>query len=185
MIASQANQILAAPFAMVGSIGVISEALNFNEALKSFGVKALSLKAGDMKNPISSLGVVTDKDVKSRLQELGRTHTDFIELCRSKRPELDPSVCDGRILTGDMAIESGLIDRLLTSEEYIFEKMSEGDLVMKIHLIRPESNHSRFLRVLQILPHLRKNCSLLSLPCRVEDPWPNSMGCGTLKSLRT
>lgn len=156
MIASQANQILAAPFALVGSIGVMLEALNFNEALKSFGVKALSLKAGDMKNPISTLGEVTDKDVKSRLQELGRTHTDFIELCRSKRPELDPVVCDGRVLAGDMAVESGLIDRILTSQEYIFEKISEGDLVMQLHLISPESEHLRFLRVLQILPSIRK-----------------------------
>jgi ClpP class serine protease len=156
MIASQASQILAAPFAMIGSIGVITESLNFHDALKSYGVKPLTLKAGDKKNPITSFGEVTDKDVKSVLADLEDTHHNFIELCRSKRPELDPDICNGRVLSGDKALESGMVDRILTSEEYIFEKMTDGDLVMKLHLISPESEHSRFLRVLQILPHIRQ-----------------------------
>ncbi|KAG7368435.1 sohB protein, peptidase U7 family protein [Nitzschia inconspicua] len=165
MIASQASQIIAAPFAIVGSIGVIMEALNFHEALKSYGVKALTLKAGEMKVPITQFGEVTDKDVKLKLEDLEYTHRDFIELCRSKRPELDPSVCNGRILSGDKALECGLIDRILTSEEYIFEKIADGDLVMKLHLISPDSEHTRFLRVLQILPHIRQKIqsALMSL----------------------
>jgi ClpP class serine protease len=155
MIASQANQIIAAPFAVVGSIGVMLEGLNIHEALKSYGVKPLSLKAGDMKNPITTWGEISDKDLKLKLQDLDESHQDFIELCRSTRPELDPKVCNGRVMSGEKALESGMTDRILTSEEYIFEKMSEGDLVMKLHLISPESEQSRFLRILQILPHLR------------------------------
>jgi ClpP class serine protease len=156
MIASQASQIIAAPFAVVGSIGVMLEGLNIHDALKSYGVKPLSLKAGDMKNPITTWGEISDRDLKLKLQDLDESHQDFIELCRSTRPELDPSVCNGRVMSGEKALQSGMTDRLLTSEEYIFEKMSEGDLVMKLHLISPESEQSRFLRVLQILPHLRQ-----------------------------
>jgi ClpP class serine protease len=156
MIASQATQIIAAPFAVVGSIGVMLEGLNVHDALKSYGVKPLSLKAGDMKNPITTWGEISDRDLKLKLQDLNESHHDFIELCRSTRQELDPGVCNGRVMSGEKALQSGMTDRILTSEEYIYEKISEGDLVMKLHLISPESEQSRFLRVLQILPHLRQ-----------------------------
>lgn len=155
MIASQATQIIAAPFAVIGSVGVMLEGLNFYDALKSYGVKSIVLKAGDQKNPITSFGQISDKDMKTKLQDLEGAHQDFVSMCRSKRPELDLSVCNGRILNGEKALESGMIDRILTSEEYIFEKISDGDLVMKLHLISPESEHIRFLRALQILPHIR------------------------------
>lgn len=152
-MASQASQILAAPFAMVGSIGVIAEGLNYFEALKNYGIKTISLKAGDMKNPISTFGEVTDKDMKIKQKDLEESHRDFIELCQSSRPDLDPEVCNGRILSGEKALETGMVDRILTSEEYIFEKISDGDLVMKLHLVSPYSEQIRFARILQILPH--------------------------------
>jgi serine protease SohB len=166
MIASQASQILAAPFAIVGSIGVIMENLNFFEALKNHGVKTINLKAGDMKNPVSRFGEVTDKDLKLKQKDLEDAHRDFIELCRSSRPDLDPEVCNGRVLSGEKALETGMLDRILTSEEYIYEKISDGDLVMKIHLVSPYSEQLRFARILQILPHfqhkMRSALSLLS-----------------------
>ena len=111
MMASQANQILAAPFAVVGSIGVMMEGFNFFEALKNYGVKTISLKAGDMKNPISSFGEVTQKDIKLKEKDLEDAHRDFIELCRSSRPDLDPEVCNGRILSGEKALETGMVWR--------------------------------------------------------------------------
>ena len=155
MIASQATQILASPFAMVGSVGVISQSLNFYEILKKYGVKSLVLKAGDSKNPITQFGEVTDEDVKTTQIDLDETHQSFIDLCRSRRPTLDPAVCNGRILSGEMALERGMIDRILTSDEYILEKITEGDLVMKLHLVSGNSERSIIAMALQILPHLR------------------------------
>lgn len=154
MIASQATQILASPFAMVGSVGVITQSLNFYEILKKYGIKSLVLKAGDSKNPITQFGKVTDEDVKTTQLDLDETHRSFIDLCRSRRPTLDPAVCNGRILSGDMALEKGMIDRILTSDEYILEKISEGDLVMKLHLVSGNSERNMIANALQILPHL-------------------------------
>ncbi|OEU17335.1 peptidase S49, partial [Fragilariopsis cylindrus CCMP1102] len=126
MIASQATQILASPFAMVGSIGVITETLNFYETLKKYGVKSLVLKAGDMKNPITQYGEVSKEDIQNTQEDLEEIHESFINLCRLRRPALDLEVCNGRVLSGDRALEKGMIDRILTSDEYIMEKMSEG-----------------------------------------------------------
>jgi serine protease SohB len=155
MIASQATQILASPFAMVGSVGVITEGLNFYEILKKHGIQSLVLKAGDSKNPITQFGKVTDEDIKTTQDDLDETHQSFIDLCRSRRPTLDPAVCNGRILSGDMALERGMIDRILTSDEYVLEKISEGDLVMKLHLVSGNSERHMIANALQILPHLK------------------------------
>ena len=155
MIASQATQILASPFAMVGSVGVITEALNFYEILKKHGIQSLVLKAGDNKNPLTQFGQVTDKDIKTTQKDLDETHESFIALCRSRRPTLDPAVCNGRILSGDKALERGMIDRIITSDEYILEKISAGDLVMRLHLVSGNSQRNTILAALQILPHLK------------------------------
>eukprot|EP00536_Pseudo-nitzschia_multiseries_P003159 jgi/Psemu1/301793/fgenesh1_kg.47_\ len=154
MIASQATQILASPFAMVGSVGVITESLNFYEILKQHGIQSLVLKAGDSKNPLTQFGKVTDEDIKTTQKDLDETHESFIDLCRSRRPGLDPTVCNGRILSGDTALEKGMIDRILTSDEYILEKIAEGDLVMKLHLVSGNSERHMIANALQILPHL-------------------------------
>mmetsp|Transcript_15718 Transcript_15718/g.32178 ORF Transcript_15718/g.32178 Transcript_15718/m.32178 type:complete len:779 (-) Transcript_15718:254-2590(-) len=154
MIASQATQILASPFAMVGSVGVITETLNFYEILKQHGIQSLVLKAGDSKNPLTQFGEVTDKDIKTTQKDLDEMHKSFIDLCQSRRPTLDPAVCNGRILSGDMAINRGMIDRILTSDEYILEKIGEGDLVMKLHLVSGNSERNMIVNALQILPHL-------------------------------
>jgi serine protease SohB len=156
MIASQATQIVAAPFAMVGSIGVMLETFNFYDILKENGIQPLSLKAGEMKNPVTPFGKVTEKNLKMKQQDLEETQLSFIALCRSRRPMLDPGVCNGRILTGDSALDKGMIDRVSTSDDYILEKITDGDLVMKIHLVSATSERFMFARALEILPHLRQ-----------------------------
>lgn len=162
MIASQATQILASPFAMVGSVGVITQSLNYYEILKKYGIKSLVLKAGDSKNPITEFGEVTDEDIETTQIDLNETHESFIELCRSNRPMLDPKVCNGRILSGNTALESGMIDRILTSDEYISEKITEGDLVMKLHLVSGDGERFAIWNALQILPHLKNKFKRLA-----------------------
>lgn len=154
MMASQATQIVAAPFAIVGSIGVIGGGLNFNKVLESYGVKAIEIKSGERKNPLSQFGSVTDKDIQIAQDNADENHRDFINLCLARRPMLNEGVCDGRIVNGDKALQVGLIDRILTSEEYIFEKIADGDLVMKLHRSNRQTDRSSFAQALQILPHL-------------------------------
>ena len=156
MIASQLSQIIAAPFAMVGSIGVISEGLNFNKILNKYGIKPLVLKAGEMKNPISTLGHVSDKAVQEETKRLEQVHESFIQLCQTKRSQLDSSICDGSVLIGERAIAYGMVDRVLTSDEYISELIQAGDYVLKLHQTQSRDHTSVFARALDVLPHLKQ-----------------------------
>jgi len=110
-----------------------------------------------MKNPISQYGEVTKEDIKNTQDDIEEIHQSFIDLCRVRRPSLDLAVCNGRVLSGDRALEKGMIDRILTSDEYILEKISGGDLVMKLHLVSGRNNeHNMIARALELLPHLSR-----------------------------
>ena len=133
MMASQAKKILAAPFAMIGSIGVMVGLLNGNDALNKLGIKPVVLKAGENKNRLNQYGKISSADLAATQKEMARTHEQFIELCMTKRPELDRSVCDGTVLSGIDALNTGMIDEIKTSDEYIQEKINAGDHVLKMH----------------------------------------------------
>jgi ClpP class serine protease len=143
------------PCAKVGSIGVIREGLNYNEILEKHGVKPLILKAGEMKNPISSFGKVSKQEIEEETKRMEHVHEQFIELCQKNRPTLETGICDGTILTANAALSFGLVDRILTSDEYILERIAQGDLVMHLHRTQG-SDPSRllFARALDVLPHL-------------------------------
>ncbi|KAL3931090.1 MAG: hypothetical protein SGBAC_011467 [Bacillariaceae sp.] len=163
MIASQTSQIIAAPFAMVGSIGVIQEGLNFNKLLEKYGVKPLIIKAGEHKNPISQFGHVSDKDLKEEAKRMEGVHESFIELCTSNRPSLDPAVCDGTVLLASRALESGLVDRILTSDEYLWERICAGDHVLQLHRTSRTDHRRIFARALDLLPHLKERIQGMNL----------------------
>jgi ATP-dependent protease ClpP protease subunit len=155
MMASQATRILAAPFAAVGSIGVMMETLNFNKILNTYGVQPLHLKAGEHKNLISTFGEVTDMGVKEEQKRLDHMHRAFIDLCISNRPDLNETVCDGSVLFGAEAQKVGMIDRIQTSDEYIWEKLRDGDHVLMLHKSNGVRGRRKLL-ALDLLPHLKR-----------------------------
>ena len=144
MMACQADTICGAPFAMFGSIGVMTETLNFNEVLRNIGVKPISITAGKNKAPIKQFGEVSDEDVRLVEKDLERTHEVFISWVSEARniiPTEDwkAKVCTGSVFLGQEALELGLIDRLCTSDEYIAEKLRAGDRVLRlIHYRGPQ-----------------------------------------------
>jgi hypothetical protein len=176
MIASQASQILASPFAYVGSIGVYQQTLNYYHILKKYGVQSLTFKAGDQKNSVSEWGEVTSKDIANNQRGLDMTHEAFIDMCLTNRPQLDRKVCNGRVLFGTNALNAGMIDRVLTSEEYILEHISGGkSLVMKLHPISGVmTERSILLRALEILPHLSTKVQSI-----VSSTWRMVLGRGS------
>ena len=133
------------------------EGLNFNVLLKKYGITPLSLKAGEMKNPLSSLGPVTSSEIREEQRRLVEVHDSFIQLCRAKRPQLDPAICDGSVVFGDQAVEYGLVDVLMTSDEYILSKVQDNHLVLQLHKCHNKgSTASIFARALDVLPHLKQ-----------------------------
>lgn len=159
MIASQADKLIAAPFATIGSVGVILEGLNFHELAKRYGVQPLIVKAGDSKNPLSQWGPVTPKDLKMEQQRLVKVHDAFKTLVLQGRPALFNNleqVTDGSIYLGQEAMDLGMVDAVMTTDEYILERIEAGDRVLKLHRTQ-QGRYPRQLRLspLDILPHIR------------------------------
>ncbi len=130
MMACVANRIVAAPFAVVGSIGVVAELPNFNRALKRFDVEYDVFTAGEFKRTVSMLAENTEEGIRKFREELNETHDLFKALVHRHRPSLViDHVATGEHWYGSTALERGLIDQLGTSDDYLFSLSSEADLL--------------------------------------------------------
>eukprot|EP00581_Thalassiosira_minuscula_P004980 CAMPEP_0183743474 /NCGR_PEP_ID=MMETSP0737-20130205/65237_1 /TAXON_ID=385413 /ORGANISM="Thalassiosira miniscula, Strain CCMP1093" /LENGTH=822 /DNA_ID=CAMNT_0025979093 /DNA_START=49 /DNA_END=2514 /DNA_ORIENTATION=- len=140
MMACQATpgHLFAAPFAMVGSIGVLMETVNVNEVLKRYGVKPLVIKAGKNKAPLKTLGEVTQEELKMAQDDADVIHEAFQRWVTQSRPNVAVTedwiekVCTGSVFLGQEACNLGLVDRVLTSDQYIAEKIAAGDRVLRL-----------------------------------------------------
>ena len=160
MIASQAHKLVAAPFATVGSVGVIMETLNFHDLLRSYGVQPLVLKAGESKAPLTTFGAVTKADLETEQEHLAKVHKEFQKYTVRGRPQLKGKVrevCNGSVYIGKEALSLNLVDAIMTSDEYLLEKMRQGDRVLKLHKSQQSrlGHNMRFLSFTDILPHLK------------------------------
>ena len=120
MMACVANTILAAPFAIIGSIGVVAQLPNFNRLLDKAGIDFEQHTAGKYKRTVTMFGKNTPKERAKLKQELEETHVLFQEFVTTNRPELDLSkVATGEHWYGSQALELGLVDELITSDQFI------------------------------------------------------------------
>lgn len=119
MMACVADKILAAPFAIIGSIGVIAQLPNFNKVLKKHDVDFEQFTAGEYKRTVTLFGENTEKGRQKFQQELEQTHQLFKTFVAEHRPQLDVSkVATGEHWFGYQALELGLVDSLSTSDDY-------------------------------------------------------------------
>ena len=129
MMACTAKQIVAAPFAILGSIGVIAELPNFNRILKKYDVDYEIYTAGEFKRTVTVLGENTPEGKRKFVQEIEETHVLFKDLIKRNRPELDiEKVATGEHWYGNQCLERGLIDRIQTSDDYLFDASRECDI---------------------------------------------------------
>lgn len=120
MMAVVASEIIAAPFAVIGSIGVVGQVPNIHRLLKRFDVDVLELTAGNNKRPVSLLGPLSDDGIQTFKKQLADTHRLFKDHVHRYRPSLDiEAVTQGDIWHGQDAVSVKLIDRLMTSDEFI------------------------------------------------------------------
>lgn len=143
MIASCASPgcLLAAPLAIVGSIGVIGQALNVHKALKGWGVEPLVFRGGRDKAPVGLIGEVTREGMQKVQAIVDNTHQAFKKHVAEARPLLADRIeelATGDIWLGYDAIDLGLVDRLVTSDEYLEERLVGGARVLKMtKLVKP------------------------------------------------
>jgi serine protease SohB len=123
LMACVAEKILAAPFAIVGSIGVVAQVPNFYRALKKYDIDYKEYTAGEYKRTVSLLGEITPKGEAKFLEQLEDTHSLFKKFVNSHRPQLNlEKTATGEYWYGDQAIQLGLVDKIQTSDDYILSK---------------------------------------------------------------
>lgn len=129
LMACVANKILAAPFAIVGSIGVLAQVPNFNRALKRFDVDYEVMTAGEFKAPITLFGEITDKGRDKLKDDLENTHELFKRFIEQHRPQLDvKQVATGETWYGQQALNLQLIDELITSDDYLLKHSKDKEI---------------------------------------------------------
>lgn len=130
MMACVANRIIASPFAVLGSIGVVAQLPNFHRLLKKNNVDFEVLTAGEHKRTMTIFGENTDKGRQKFLEDLDDTHGLFKDYVSERRPELDiAAVANGDIWFGRRALDVKLIDEIKTSDEFLIEACDRGDVI--------------------------------------------------------
>jgi serine protease SohB len=129
LMACVATKIYAAPFAILGSIGVLAQIPNFNRMLDSHGVEFEQVTAGKYKRTVTMFGENTDEDRAKLKEELEDVHSLFKDAVVKYRPDLDlEKIATGEHWYGTRALDLGLADEIRTSDELFSELVGERDL---------------------------------------------------------
>ena len=129
MMACVADKIVAAPFAIVGSIGVLAQLPNFHRLLDKVGVDWEQHSAGEYKRTVTMFGENGEKERAKLNLELQETHVLFRDFVSEHRSKLDiDKVSTGEHWYGKQAIDLNLVDELITSDEYLIQALNEFDI---------------------------------------------------------
>ncbi|HGJ5859561.1 MAG TPA: protease SohB [Arsenophonus nasoniae] len=130
MMACVADHIVAAPFAIIGSIGVVAQVPNFHRLLKKKDIDVELHTAGEYKRTLTLLGENTEQGRKKFVQDLNETHQLFKDFVHQKRPALDiNAVATGEHWYGVQAKEKGLIDEIGVSDDIIINQIEAREII--------------------------------------------------------
>lgn len=129
MMACVADHIIAAPFAIIGSIGVLAQIPNFNKLLKKHDIDFEQIAAGKHKRTLSLFGENTELDRDKLRAELEDTHELFKQFIQENRAGVNvEEIATGEHWHGKKALELGLVDALQTSDDYLSEMAQSTDI---------------------------------------------------------
>jgi len=129
MMACLADKLIAAPFAILGSIGVVAQLPNFHKVLKKHGVDYETFTAGEYKRTVTMFGENTEKGKDKFIEEIQDTHLLFKEFVAQARPAIDiDKIATGEVWFGKRAIEHNLVDELNTSDDFIMSLCKTADV---------------------------------------------------------
>lgn len=153
LMACVANRILAAPFSIVGSIGVVAELPNFHRYLQGKNIDFEQLTAGEYKRTLTLFGENTEKDREKMQQEINETHTLFKNYIKEHRPVIDiDQVSTGEHWYGTQAIHYQLVDELQTSDDYLLVASREFNILEISYKIR-KTLAQRFSQSVNLVYH--------------------------------
>ena len=135
MMACVGNKIIAAPFAILGSIGVVAQLPNFNKVLKKHDIDFEQFTAGEFKRTVTMFGENTDEAKAKFREEIEDIHLLFKDFIVQHRPEVNiAEVSTGESWPGTRALERKLIDELKTSDDYLLDNSKTAD-IYEIHYV--------------------------------------------------
>ena len=130
MMACVANKIVSAPFAIIGSVGVVAEVPNIHRLLKKHDVDVDVMTAGEFKRTVTFMGENTEKGKQKFQQELEETHQLFKQFVRENRPQLDiEKIATGEHWFGKQALELNLIDEISTSDDLLVKAVENKEII--------------------------------------------------------
>ena len=129
MMACLADKLIAAPFAIIGSIGVVVQLPNFHKVLKKNDVDYEVISAGEFKRTLSTFGEITDKGRAKVQEDVENIHDIFKQWVKTHRPIVDVGrVATGETWVGMQAKERYLVDELNTSDDVLVAACREADV---------------------------------------------------------
>ncbi|WP_277963618.1 protease SohB [Pseudomonas sp. RIT-To-2] len=143
MMACIGEKIISAPFAVLGSIGVVAQLPNVNKLLKKHDIDFEVLTAGEYKRTLTVFGENTEKGREKFQEDLDVTHQLFKNFVARYRPQLAiDQVATGEVWLGIAALENQLVDELKTSDEYLAERAAHAE-VFHLHYAERKSLQER------------------------------------------
>lgn len=130
MMACVADEIIAAPFAIIGSIGVVAQLPNFHRFLEKKNIDWEMFTAGDYKRTVTMFGQNTEKGREKFQEELEETHVLFKNFIQQFRPKVNiEKVSTGEHWYAEDAREFQLVDSLQTSDDFLLQAREEFELI--------------------------------------------------------
>ena len=130
MMAAVADKIIAAPFAIIGSIGVVAGIPNFHRVLQKNEVDYHLFTAGKYKRTVTPFTEVTDEGKQKLQDDITAIHEAFKRLIKEGRPDVDiEEISTGEYWLASQAKEKGLVDEIMTSDDYLGSKLDDCEVI--------------------------------------------------------
>lgn len=146
LMAAVADDLVCAPFSIIGSIGVLMQLPNFHKVLDKNGVEFEQITSGEHKRTITMFGKNTPADRKKVTEEISQVHKLFKDAVKKYRPGLDlKKVATGEYWLGSDALGLKLVDRLGTSDEEIFKAYQDEKEIFELTYQQKQSMLDKIL----------------------------------------
>ncbi len=137
MMACVADKIIAAPFAVVGSVGVLAQFPNFHKVLEKNDIDFHQYTAGEYKRTVGLFAEPTEQGKAKFVEELNEVHDLFKDFVQENRPQLEiDKISTGEHWYGTRALELNLVDELRTSDDYLLESSEKSEIYEVKYVIK-------------------------------------------------
>ena len=146
MMAAVADKIIAAPFAIIGSIGVVAGIPNFHRVLQKNEVDYHLFTAGKYKRTVTPFSKVTKESKQKMQDDISAIHDAFKKVIKEGRPDVDiEEIATGEYWLASQAKEKGLVDEIMTSDDYLCSKLDEREVIE----IKTEVDQNRLEKLIE------------------------------------